>query len=250
IKTSTNPRGGIGLSPHALYSTTPELLKLAAQESRKKNWRLTTHVAESEEEFEMFIHRRGRLFDWLKTQRDMSDCGNGSPIQQLEKLEMLSGNFLAIHVNYLTKGDAEILSKKKVSVVHCPRSHSYFRHQDFPYNELNQAGVNICLGTDSLASVSKIRAQPMELNMFAEMKSFSATHSGLLPATILQMATQNGARALGLSGKIGELAENSFADLIAISFQGKITDAYEAIVKYPGDIFASMIHGEWAIPPK
>ncbi|MGI8965743.1 MAG: amidohydrolase family protein [Limisphaerales bacterium] len=113
IETSTNPRGRIGLSPHALYSTTPELLKLAAQESRQKNWRLTMHVAESIQEFEMFAHQRGALFDWLKNQRDMSDCGNGSPIQQLEKLEMLSEMFLAIHVNYLTKGDAEILSRKK-----------------------------------------------------------------------------------------------------------------------------------------
>jgi hypothetical protein len=55
-----------------------------------------THVAESEEEFQMYMYRQGPMHDWLKSQRDMSDCGLGSPIQHLERCGYLEENLLAI----------------------------------------------------------------------------------------------------------------------------------------------------------
>ena len=71
-----------------------------------------------------------------------------------------------------------------------------------------------------------------------------------MPATeIFRMATTNGARALGMAGQIGELSENSFADLIVIPFDGKISEAVEAAVSFSGQISASMIDGQWAIAP-
>src|SRR2546430_501608 len=125
-------RGGAGLSPHAPYSTMPELLRLSAAVAREKGWRLTTHVAESAEEFEMFTRARGPMFDWLKrNERDMSDCGLGSPVQRLEDNGYLADNLLAAHANYLAPGDAASLARCGVSVVHCPRSHAFFRHEPF-----------------------------------------------------------------------------------------------------------------------
>src|SRR5438046_899043 len=86
IESLPAPAGGAGLSPHAPYSTVPELLRLSAAVAREKGWRLTTHVAESAEEFEMFTHARGPMFDWLKrNERDMTDCGFGSPVEHLER---------------------------------------------------------------------------------------------------------------------------------------------------------------------
>lgn len=239
-----------GLSPHSPYSTTPELLRLVAVEGRQRNCRLTTHVAESEQEFEMFMHRRGGLFEWLKTQRDMSDCGHGSPIEHLNRCGLLTENFLAVHVNYLWQRDAETLAQRNCSVVHCPSSHAYFRHRAFPREVLAAAGINLCLGTDSLASVSRVRAHPFELSLFDEMKLFSVNHPDLLHATIVQMATVNGARALGAASQLGEITENACADLIAIPFAGKISDAYAAVVEHSGDVTVSMIDGHWALPPK
>src|SRR2546430_17248986 len=64
----------------------------------------------------------------------------------------------------------------------------------------------------SLASVSKVRGRPMELNLFTEMQTFAAGHPDVPPETIVRMATLNGARALGLQGKIGELSENAMAE--------------------------------------
>ena len=244
-------RGGAGLSPHAPYSTTPELLRLSAATARDKGWRLVTHVAESDQEFEMFMHARGEMFDWLKrNERDMSDCGLGSPVRCLARNGYLADNLLAVHANYLAPGDAALLAERGVSVVHCPRSHAFFQHRRFPREELAAAGVNICLGTDSLASVTKARGQPLELNLVNELQSCAAAHPDLSAEEIVRMAILNGAHALGMQGKIGELKENALADLIAIPFAGNLPDTFDAIVHHTGEVAASMIDGEWAIGPR
>ena len=241
-------RNFAGLSPHSLYSTTPELIQRSVAAARKKNLLVTTHVAESKEEFEMFTHQRGPLFNWLKKQRDMSDCMGPSPVQQLESLQALRSNFLAVHVNYLKDGDARLLAKNHSSVVHCPRSHTYFRHDPFPLKKLTEEGVNVCLGTDSLASVKKERGQKCELSMFSEMRTFANNFIEVSPDTVLQMATINGAVALGLHKQVGVIEKNFAADLITVPFKGRTEDASDAVVHFRGDVTSSMIGGQWAIP--
>ena len=59
----------------------------------------------------MFLYRSGPLFDWLKSQRDMSDCGRGSPVAFLEENNYLGPNLLAVHVNYLWRHDAANLAR-------------------------------------------------------------------------------------------------------------------------------------------
>jgi cytosine/adenosine deaminase-related metal-dependent hydrolase len=247
----SHPRCSASLSPHAPYSTPPALLKLSAETSRERGRRLCVHVAESAQEFEMFMSARGQMFDWLRrNERDMSDCGLGSPVQHLARHKTLGEHLLAIHVNVLARGDAALLGRHGVHVVHCPRSHDYFRHPPFLRKRLANAGVNICLGTDSLATVRKIRKQNPELSMFDEMRELAASDPKLPPAEILRMATVNGARALGRAGQIGELSENALADLIAIPAGTKTGDACEAVLAHAGPVSASMIDGDWVIPPQ
>jgi aminodeoxyfutalosine deaminase len=250
INLLSHPRCRAALSPHAPYSTSSKLLQLCAQTTRKKNLLVATHVAESEQEFEMFARARGEMFQWLKRNgRDNSDCGFGSPVEHLERAGLLGENFLAVHANYPGKNDFDLLAKRNASVVHCPRSHDYFRHKKFPVEKFLRAGVNVCLGTDSLATVTKSGRQKFELNLFEEMRTFVRANPKLPPEAILKMATTNGARALGLAGKIGELSKSAFADLIAIPFAGKISEAAEATVNFSGHVSVSMIGGEWAIAP-
>jgi len=163
---------------------------------------------------------------------------------------MLGENLLAVHVNYLAGKDASLLGKHKVSVVHCPRSHAYFGHRSFPLRALTEAGVNLCLGTDSLASVFKSRKQSVELNMFEEMRAFAGAHPSLAPKSILRMATVNGALALGMRHQVGELSQGAFADLVALPFRGKTEDIYDALMQHTGDVTASMIDGRWVIAPQ
>ena len=150
-----------------------------------------------------------------------------------------------MHANYLQRGDAGLLARRKVSVVHCPRSHAYFGHDPFPFERLNRAGVNVCLGTDSLATVYKRRRESVQLSMFEEMRTFAATSAAPSPSTIVQMATLNGAKALGLAGKVGDLRTGAFADLITLPFTGKRSAAHESVVHHRGPIAASMIAGRW-----
>ena len=241
--------GWVGLSPHAPYTATPALLEQAARAAQRRGWRLVTHVAESEEEFAMFRYGQGTMFDWLKGQRDMSDCGRGSPVQHLEHCGYFGPNVLAVHANYLDRRDASVLAANGVSVVHCPRSHDYFRHLKFPREELEKAGVNICLGTDSLASVRKESGRAPTLSLFAEMQALARATPELAPETILRMATVNGARALGLDGVAGEILPGAAADLIALPLRGNARDVVESVIHFGGEVAASMIGGEWAVAP-
>ena len=245
------PHGSrLGLSPHAPYSTVPELLRLTAEAARRRRAAVTVHLAESAAEFEMFVQGAGDMFTWLqRSGRDMSDCGRVSPVQHLHRCGLLQRGLLAVHVNYLARGDAALLSQHQASVVHCPRSHQYFRHEPFPLRRLARAGVNLCLGTDSLATVLKKRHQPVELNLFEEMRALAQAAPALAPRTILRMVTINGARALGQQGRLGELRPGAWADLIALPYQGTSRSVYEAVLRHPGEVTVCMIGGRWVRPP-
>jgi len=250
IRALGSDRCKAALSPHAPYSTLPELLRLSAQTAKQRKWRLSTHVAESALEFEMFARGRGEMFDWLRRSgRDMADCGQGSPVQHMAQCGALAENLLAVHVNYLGRNDTAVLAKTKVHVVHCPRSHSYFRHDRFPLKKLRKAEVNICLGTDSLVSVCKPRRQAVELSMFEEMRELSNKEPSVTAKTIFEMATKNGARALGMTGQVGELSQGAFADLVCVLYLGKAANVYDALLQHKGAVAGSMIDGKWVIEP-
>jgi aminodeoxyfutalosine deaminase len=249
IDSLAHARCRASLSPHAPYSTLPGLLRSSARLARSRRWTVCTHMAESEQEFEMFKHARGAMYDWLqRNHRDNSDCGLGSPVEHLARNRMLGKNLIAVHANVLARGDATLLGKHQVNVVHCPNSHAYFRHPPFQRERLAAAGVNLCLGTDSLATVRVVEKQKPELNLFAEMRALAARDQAVSAEEVLQMATVNGARALGRKGQMGELSAGAFADLIALPAVSGGKDVYEAVLEHAGPVHASMIDGRWVIP--
>ncbi|HKW28660.1 MAG TPA: amidohydrolase family protein [Verrucomicrobiae bacterium] len=251
IASLSHARSSASLSPHAPYSTLPELLQGSARVARQRRWPLCTHVAESQQEFEMFTRAGGAMYDWLKRNfRDMRDCGLGSPVEHLARNQMLGKNLIAVHANVLARGDAALLGQHEVNVVHCPRSHAYFRHPPFARERLANAGANLCLGTDSLATVRVGGRQKPELNMFEEMRALADVDRAVSAAEALRMSTVNGARALGRRGKVGELRRGALADLIAIPDSGKSADVYETVLAHDGPVQASMIDGRWVIPPQ
>ena len=189
------------------------------------------HVSESTEESDMFLNRSGPLYEWLKPQRDMSDCNGRSPVKVLDDLGALSERFIAVHGNCLSDDDIARLAARDCSVVHCPRSHDYFRHPAFPLEKLIQGGVNVCLGTDSLASVRGTNRPEIALNLFAEMRQLKKVNPDLSAESILRMATVNGAKALSRAGLHGDLSAGSTADLISIRAGSSLDDPYTCIVE-------------------
>jgi cytosine/adenosine deaminase-related metal-dependent hydrolase len=200
--------GGFGLSPHAPYTASVDLYRLARMCGEKYGMLCTTHIAESVEEHEMFSHARGPLHDFLASLgRDNSDCGQGSALSHLVEHGVIGPNCIIAHLNYLQDYDYEMVARSGASVVHCPKCHTYFGHAPFPMKALREYGVNVCLGTDSLASNNS-------LDMRAEMREAQTLH-GLNDREVLEMVLLNGAKALGQTGKLGELSPGSIADLVA-----------------------------------
>jgi aminodeoxyfutalosine deaminase len=213
------------LSPHALYSTEPELMRKSAAFAAERNFLLSVHLAESEAEHSMFADGKGPFFDWLKGQRKMDDCGTSSPIELAKSYGVLSPRTLIIHANYLTDADIATIASSGASVVHCPRSHDYFSHARFRYEDLVKASVNVCLATDSLASTRKVKGEAPVLNLWDEMQLFARVYPGVSPRTILGMVTENPAAALDKSSKIGTLSTGAFADFATLDYSGRIDEA-------------------------
>ena len=248
--TLKHPRNRAALSPHAPYSTLPGLLRLTAAAARRRRWPVAIHVAESALEYAMFTRRVGSMFEWLaRSGRDMSDCGGRTPVAHICRHGLGSDRVMAVHANYLGKGDAALLARHGMHVAHCPRSHAYFGHDPFPLRRLLKAGVNVCLATDSLASVYKRRFEAIELNLFDEMRAAAGSFPWLRAEQILRLTTVNGAHALGLGGKAGELAKGAFADVIALTFTGKTSQLHDAILAHSGPVAASLIDGQWSVRP-
>lgn len=233
------------LSPHALYSTTPELMKRTAAVAKEQDLLLSVHLAESEAEYQMFTDARGPFHDWLKAQRKMEDCGHASPVRLAEQYGLLTDRTLVIHANYLAPGDADLVARGGASVVHCPRSHDYFGHARFPYETLVKAGANVCLATDSLASSRKVGTQNPELDLWSEMRLFARNYPSVAPREILSMATVNAARALRRSNELGVLKTGAWADFAAVAYAGRVQEARicEEIL-YNGTVREVFVAGE------
>ena len=83
----------------------------------------------------------------------------------------------------------------------------------------------------------------------AELRELLGHDATLSPSDALRLATVNGARALGLAGRRGELRTGTQADLIAIPFSGSLGDAAAGVIAHEGRVAASLIAGDWAIAP-
>jgi cytosine/adenosine deaminase-related metal-dependent hydrolase len=231
-----NPRwpGGLGLSPHAPYTASMDLYRLA----NSTGLPITTHLAESAEEDRMFRHASGPLYDLLALLgRDMSDCGHGSALVRLAREGLIRPDWILVHLNELDETDIEALSVTRPHVVHCPRSHGYFGHRPFDFHRLRSLGLNLCIATDSLAS-------NQSLSLFAELRAAQKAVPSLAPEELVKMVTVNPARALRMEGQLGRIAPGALADLIAIPFSSPISAAYEEIIQHRAQVEWLMIDGK------
>ncbi|MEP6671735.1 MAG: amidohydrolase family protein [Chthoniobacter sp.] len=237
-----NSLDSFGLSPHAPYTASLNLYQLANACASSFTMPLTTHVAESTEEFDMFRHAGGVLYDFMTSlQRPMRDCGATTPFGHLWSTGAIDSQWLLVHMNTLLEEDFQLLAELPRGagphVVHCPGSHRYFSHPPFPARRLHELGVNLCLGTDSLASTDS-------LSLFEEMRMLGAVEPWLRPEELLRMVTVNPARALRRRGQLGKIAPGALADLIAVPAPGSLGGVYEDIVNHDDPVSWMMIDGQ------
>src|SRR5437667_7865763 len=221
-----------GLAPHALFTASRDLYRRCEEVARHESVLLTTHLAESREEMEMFRDGWGPLYEFMENiGRDMSDCGHETALELFVGASgghALPKRWIVAHLNELTESDFELLEKMrtKFHVAHSPRSHDYFGHSPFQSERLGRLGFNICLGTDSLASNES-------LSLFAEMRALQRSEPESSPEKIFGMVTVNPASALRQQNTLGRIRPGFRADLIAIPCrEGR--DLFGEIVSFDG----------------
>ena len=234
--------GGFGLSPHAPYTASQSLYKLANDCAAAMTMPLTTHLAESCDEFAMFRRGAGPLHDLLKSLlRPMEDCGAMTPFELLWKSGSINARWILAHMNELTEEDFALLASLPPGgaphIVHCPGSHRYFGHAPFPFRRLHDLGVNLCVGTDSLASTDS-------LSLLGELRRLRLAEPWLSCEDLLRCVTVHPARALQREGMLGQIKIGALADLIALPFHGPIEAVYEEIVAFKNSIPWMMIDGK------
>ncbi len=201
-----------GISPHATYSVPPDVMRECVAVAKKHNAPMCIHAAESLEEVEFLISGTGPMREFLESMGawDASrQAISRRPIEYLNQVGALGPSTLLAHCNYVDDDEIELLAKSGTSLAYCPRTHHAFGHSPHRFAEMIESGVNVSLGTDSLASNPSI-------SMLDEIRFLRNQRSDVSAETLIRMATINGARSLNDSIDHAGLAHGIRADLIAI----------------------------------
>jgi 5-methylthioadenosine/S-adenosylhomocysteine deaminase len=196
---ASHPLITFSLAPHAPYTTTNDILEQVGQFAFEHKLPIHMHVHETAHE----------IADSLKQY-------HARPLRRLYDLELLSPRFQCVHMTQVTTDDIDILKATQTQVTHCPKSNLKLASGYCPVQELLDNKINVALGTDSAVSNNN-------LDMLGEMhtaaligKAIAEDATAVSAASVLRMATLNGARAIGLDHEIGSIEINKAADLIAI----------------------------------
>lgn len=190
------------IAVHAIYSVSEEMLVWATRFARERGLKIHIHVSE--------------------TRKEIEDCmashGGMSPVEYLDSLGVLGPDVVAAHTLWLSENDIEILGKRRVNCVHNVNSNlklaSGYR---FKYNELRDAGANICLGTDGCASSNNLDMLETMKTSAMIQKAWRDDPTAMPLNELVAMATSNAAKALGLN--TGRVEKGALADLLIINKQ-------------------------------
>lgn len=245
LQQPASPLTHLGLSPHAPYTVHPDLYQDLVALAADRRVPLAIHLAETREELQLLATGDGPLRDLLVELGAWQDgvLAKGSrPLDYLEPLATLD-HALVVHGNYLAEAELDWLAThRKVALAFCPRTHFHFGHAAHPWPRLLNAGTTVCLGTDS-------RASNPDLSLWNEIRFLAREKLDSDPLTLLQMATVNGARALGLSAEQGTLTPGSRADALAISIPENEPCSLRTILLH-GTPIGMIRAGHWhSLPP-
>ncbi|MEK7241692.1 MAG: amidohydrolase family protein, partial [Planctomycetota bacterium] len=230
--------GTLGLSPHAPYTACAKLYQGCTLFSKGQDLLLSTHICETKEELEFLKEGTGSFAIMLRAYGMLEDWNPPGlhPLAYLKKIGALARPWLLVHCNYLSEEDIYIIKESGSSVVYCPRSHHFFGHEVHPFLRLLKEGVNVALGTDSLAS-------NQSMSILDEMRFLHENYPGLDPVEIFSMATEGGAKALRLGENIGRLMHGMEADLTVIELSSGEGTVYERMLSPEARVILTMVAG-------
>lgn len=184
---------------HSEYLTKEGFVRACAEQAKELGTTVNIHVSETRQEHEECIERHGR-----------------TPIAYLADCGLLDSPTYAAHCVFITDEDMEIMKEKNVSLVHNPSSNLKLGSGIARIPEALKRGINVALGTDGAASNNNLNMME-EMHIAALLSGFaSGDPAAVTTVQIIDMATINGARALGRSDA-GILAPGMKADIAALS---------------------------------
>ncbi|MDR0952488.1 MAG: amidohydrolase [Oscillospiraceae bacterium] len=184
------------LAPHAPYTCSEKYLTLIAERANDLGVGIHTHLSESLDEQETALKQYGL-----------------TPAQLYDRCGLLTEKTVCAHCVFLSDEDIALLAARGVSVAHNPASNMKLANGFAPVSKMLDAGINVALGTDGCCSNNN-QNMLREMTLAALIGKGTAQDATVLPAAkVFNMATKNGARALGATGLTGEITVGSKADL-------------------------------------
>ncbi len=209
----SNPALSFFFAPHAPYTVSDKSFSKILTYAQELDLPIHIHLNETQDEVRSSLEQH-----------------HMSPVSRLSRLGLLGPNLIAVHMVHASHEDIGILAREGCHVVHCPTSNLKLASGFAPVSEMMDAGINVGLGTDGAASNNRS-------DMFAEMRLAALLAKGqtgkaeALPAhRAIEMATLNGARALGMDKDIGSLVPGKFADMVAMEMTGsELSPVYDPL---------------------
>jgi aminodeoxyfutalosine deaminase len=215
----TDSKSSVGVSAHAPFSCSAELIEYVNQNNQNSEFPNTIHLSESLEEKQVFDSGEGKLAGFLSfiypdwQFKHSSSTRFENSIDYMFENDLIQKGSVLVHVNHSNDSQLRKLKDLDCTIVHCPASREFFGHKEPDFLAWKKAGLNICLGTDSLASNES-------LNMWKELKLLFS-NSEYSFKEVFEMATINGAKALNKI-EFGVLEKNAFCDFQKVSFKSKV----------------------------
>lgn len=247
--TFATPRLIVGLSPHAPYTVEPEGLRACARraiELRAAGERLPVciHLSETPQESEFTRSRTGPIADYLAELGILDDRvprSECSPAELVDRAGLLGPHTVLAHANYVSADDIHLMAERGSSVAYCPRTHAAFRHAPHPFRAARRAGINVAVGTDSLASNPS-------LSVIDELRFIHQSCHNVALDDLLGMGTMNGARALGLHDEVGSLTPGKWADLAVFPLeQATSKDGWADVLRSTREPIAVYVAGDQVV---
>src|SRR5918993_2678325 len=186
----------LGLSPHSPYTVAPALLELLARYSIDERLPLMMHAAESEAEQALMLEGGGIFAAAYAARGFAFDSPRTTTVRHLADTGVLDARPLLAHCVRVDGGDIELMRRHGAGVAHCPKSNAKLGHGRAPLAAMLGAGVNVGLGSDSVASNNV--CDLLEESRFALLASRAAFESveggrALDASDALRLLTRGGA---------------------------------------------------------
>jgi aminodeoxyfutalosine deaminase len=215
------------LAPHAPYSVSPALLRLIrGYVGHHPLARSSVHLGESAAEVEFLEHGTGpcrAVLEQIGKWDESWATPRCAPVEYLDRMAFLDNRVLVVHGVQLTAAELKRLADLHVTLVTCPRGNMRTGAGIPPIEDFFASGVQVAVGTDSLASVP-------DLNLFAELAEMRRLAPALPARALFESATISGARALGFEEEFGTIDSGKRDALIAVQLDGSVTAVEECLV--------------------